>query len=93
MKTPTPGAANVGGAIGISKDTNFTVEHGYYDDPFDLQITTQQSNAAIYYTLDGRSPLKADGTVSATAIRYTGPVHVGTTTTLGRHHGAGVSAE
>jgi hypothetical protein len=82
MKTPTPGAANVGGAIGIAKDTNFTVEHGYYDDPFDLQITTQQSNATIYYTLDGRSPLKADGTISSTAIQYTGPIHVGTTTTL-----------
>src|SRR5258706_4357181 len=65
MKTPTPGAANVGGAIGIAQDTNFTVEHGYYDDPFDLQITNQQSHATIYYTLDGRSPLQGYGTVSS----------------------------
>jgi len=82
MATPTPGAANVGGAIGIAADTNFSVTDGYYDDPFDVIISAKQANAVIYYTLDGRSPLNTNGTVSATAIKYTGPIHVAGTTTL-----------
>ena len=80
--TPTPGAANVAGSIGLAGDTNFSVDDGYYADPFDLQITTKQSNTTIYYTLDGRSPLNANGTVSSSAIKYTGPIHISKTTTL-----------
>lgn len=82
MATPTPGAANVGGALGIAADTNFSVSDGYYDDPFDVIVSARQANAIIYYTLDGRSPVNANGTVSSTAIKYTGPIHVASTTTL-----------
>lgn len=82
MATPTPGAANSGGAIGIAADTKFSVDDGYYDDPFDVVISAKQANAIIYYTRDGRSPLNTNGTISSTVIKYTGPIHVAGTMTL-----------
>ena len=84
MTTPTPGAANMPGSLGIAKDTNFSVDRGYYDDPFDVVISTKQSNGTIYYTLDGRSPFNANGSLSTSAIKYTRPIHIATTKTPAR---------
>ncbi|MGB2822104.1 MAG: chitobiase/beta-hexosaminidase C-terminal domain-containing protein, partial [Phycisphaerae bacterium] len=74
--TPTPGAENVPGVLGMVADTKFSVDRGFHDAPFDVEITTETEDAEIHYTLDGSAPTATTGTV------YTAPVHVTTTTTL-----------
>ncbi len=74
--TPTPGKANAAGYLGFVGDLHFSVDRGFYDTPFDLTITTTTPGAQIYYTANGEAPTQADGTL------YTGPIHIGHTTTL-----------
>ncbi|NQU22377.1 MAG: lamin tail domain-containing protein, partial [Candidatus Nealsonbacteria bacterium] len=76
MVTPTPDAENVPGAIGFVKDTQFSVDRGFYDAPQDVTITTGTSDATIMFTLDGTNPTELHGT------EYIGPIHVDRTTTL-----------
>ncbi|NQU22560.1 MAG: CotH kinase family protein, partial [Candidatus Nealsonbacteria bacterium] len=73
---PTPGEENTPGFVDFVKDTKFSVDRGYYDAPFDLEITTGTTGATIRYTLDGSEPTPTRGTL------YTGPIHVSRTTTL-----------
>jgi len=78
MTTPTPGADNLVGALGVVKDTKFSVDRGFYDAPFDVAITTDTAGATVYYTTDGAKP----GPTVPTAHAYTGPLHISKTTTL-----------
>jgi len=78
MTTPTPGADNLVGALGIVADTTFSVDRGLYDTPFDVAITTDTAGATIYYTTDGTKP----GPTAPTAHPYTGPIHISKTTAL-----------
>ncbi len=73
---PTPGSLNTGGTLGQVKDTKFTVDRGFYDDPFDVEISSGTEGAVIYYTLDGSEPSANNG------IEYVGPISVTGTTTL-----------
>ncbi|MFV2067309.1 MAG: lamin tail domain-containing protein, partial [Pirellulales bacterium] len=73
---PTPGAANGPGQIGFVADTQFSVDRGFYDAPFDVAITTETPEATIRYTTDGTLPTETSG------IEYTGPITVSGTTTL-----------
>ena len=74
--TPTPGADNIPGVIGLVADTQFSVDRGFYDLPFDVEITTKTEGAEIRYTIDGSAPTPTYGTV------YTGPIHIAQTTGL-----------
>ncbi|KPK48167.1 MAG: hypothetical protein AMK72_07385, partial [Planctomycetes bacterium SM23_25] len=74
--TPTPGAENVPGVLGMVEDTEFSVDRGFYDVPFEVAITTDTPGAEIRYTLDGSEPTATTGT------RYQNPIPVSTTTTL-----------
>jgi len=74
--TPTPGAANVPGVGGVVADTQFSVDRGFFDEPFQVEITTTTPGAEIRYTLDGSEPTAGTGTV------YTGPIDVTTTAIL-----------
>ncbi|MBN2475332.1 MAG: lamin tail domain-containing protein [Pirellulales bacterium] len=76
MTTPTPGSANMAGALGWVTDTRFSVDRGFYDAPFDLEITTDTIAAEIRYTLDGSQPTATTGTV------FAGPITIDRTTTL-----------
>ncbi|HEV8291796.1 MAG TPA: CotH kinase family protein, partial [Tepidisphaeraceae bacterium] len=71
MTTPTPGRANVAGALGAVADTSFSVDRGFYTQPFPLVITSDTSDAQIRYTLDGSVPTATTGFV------YSGPVTIG----------------
>lgn len=75
MATPTHGTANVGGALGIVADTNFSIDRGFFTAPISVAITSATSGAEIRYTLDGRAP-------TAGSTLYTGPLTISTTTTL-----------
>ncbi|MDB4434061.1 lamin tail domain-containing protein [Akkermansiaceae bacterium] len=74
--TSTPGQANNSGAPGVVKDTRFSVDRGFYDDPFALAILSDTQGAQIRYTLDGSLPTPTTGTI------YTGPISISTTTNV-----------
>ncbi|HUF60955.1 MAG TPA: CotH kinase family protein [Verrucomicrobiales bacterium] len=78
--TPTPRAANGAGVLGFVADTKFNAGRGFYDEPFEVEITTETEGAEIWYFLDGRDPRQ--GSIFTPAIRYTGPVPIETTTVL-----------
>ena len=70
--TPTPDAEN--GGIDFTdyvRDTKFSIDRGFYDAPFSLEITTSTPGAEIYYTTDGTEPSPATGTLFSTSISIT----------------------
>ena len=75
--SPTPGAVNNSTPYpGVVKDTNFSIDRGFYDAPFQVAITSDTPTATIRYTTDGSWPSTTNGTI------YTGPIDITTTTTL-----------
>src|SRR5262249_33189422 len=61
--TPTPGAANFIASLGFVEDTKFSVDRGFYNSPFTVQITTDTVGAQIRYTLDSSEPTSTTGLV------------------------------
>ncbi|NQU19807.1 MAG: lamin tail domain-containing protein, partial [Candidatus Nealsonbacteria bacterium] len=81
---PTPDAMNSAGFLDYVKDTQFSVDRGFFDAPQDVAITSNTPGATIIYTLDGSEPTAspaADGTATH-GTEYTGPIHVTATTML-----------
>lgn len=78
MLNPTPGEANDSSSAvaGFVDDTEFDVDRGFYDQPFQVTITSNTPDALIRYTTDGSWPTERSGT------RYTGPVEVSRTLPL-----------
>ena len=76
MTTPTPYVENVLGAMGLVADTQFSVDRGFYDAPFEVEITSDTPGAEIHYTTDGSEPTATTGSV------YAGPITINRTTTL-----------
>ncbi len=54
--TPTPGEANNDSVLGFVKDTSFSHKRGFFDEAFQLEVTTATPGASIYYTTDGSDP-------------------------------------
>ncbi|MEM7385279.1 MAG: lamin tail domain-containing protein, partial [Verrucomicrobiota bacterium] len=80
FKTPTPEAANDPGILGFVEDTKFSINRGFYDEAFDLEITTATEGATISYSVDGSDPSK--GTIFRPAKTYTGPIRIDSTTVI-----------
>ena len=60
FQSPTPGAPNDQTAVaGFVADTNFSIDRGFYDAPFDVTITSDTPGASIIYTTDGTLPSEA----------------------------------
>lgn len=75
--SPTPGAENTGVPfLGLVDDTKFSVDRGYFTEPFNVAITTDTPESIIYYTTDGTPPSKENGTI------YNGEIAITKTTTL-----------
>ncbi|MFC1601797.1 LamG-like jellyroll fold domain-containing protein, partial [Candidatus Sumerlaeota bacterium] len=69
----TPGAINGSSFIGFVGDTKFSVDRGFYETPFTVEITTTGTvGAYIRYTLDGSEPTEANGTDCTVPISITG---------------------
>ena len=64
---PSPGSANQQGGVVISPPV-FSVGHGIYESPFDLQITCDVPGASIYYTTDGSTPAPGSGQLYSSVI-------------------------
>ncbi len=63
MLVPTPGAPNQQGTLGFVADTKFSVDRGFYNSSFNVEITTDTVGAEIRYTLDGSLPTATTGLV------------------------------
>ena len=74
--TATPGQPNSSGVLDFVADTKFSVDHGFYEAPIEVAITTATPGATIRYTLNGSEPTANSG------ILYTGPITIGQTTVL-----------
>ena len=72
--TPTPGAANAGEFTngGFVADVEPDVAHGVFATAFDLTLRSATPGATIVYTLDGREPTLAVGSVHDRPLRIAG---------------------
>ena len=73
---PSPGSLNGKLIDGLVRDTKFSANRGFYDSPFDLEISSETEGAQIRYTLDGSEPSESKG------ILYDGPININDTTIL-----------
>jgi hypothetical protein len=74
---PTPGAFNSSaGVLDFVENVQFSQEHGFYDQPFQLVLSTPTAGTTIRYTTNGDAPTAATGTA------YTGPITIGSTTAI-----------
>ncbi len=73
---PTPRGPNGTSFIDFVADTKFSVDRGFFDDPFQVEITTKTAGATIRYTTDGSAPTQSNGTT------YTAPITISRTTAL-----------
>jgi len=75
---PTPGASNNGSYLDVVADTKFSHDRGFYDAPFDVEITCETPGAIIRYTTDGSAPSMSHGVIYNPAL----PITINTTTCL-----------
>jgi hypothetical protein len=73
---PTPGALNGNGVIGFLPAPRLSGEPGFYEAPFDLELTSQVPDVTIRYTTNGTVPTLLNG------FLYTSPLRIGGTTTI-----------
>ncbi len=77
LENPTPGQPNIGPTyVGAVEDTGFSVDRGFFTDPFDVAITSDTESATIRYTIDGSAPTLDNG------MNYDTPIEISATTTL-----------
>jgi hypothetical protein len=79
LANPTPGQANdeSGAWVGVVAPVIFSQPHGFYEQPFSLELSSATPEAMIFYTLDGSEPGEDQG------MAYSGPISI-TQTTLVR---------
>jgi hypothetical protein len=75
---PTPGSSNNGSYLAVVADTKFSRDRGFYDAPFEVEITTETPGATIRYTTDGSTPTLTHGQIYNPAL----PIKISTTTCL-----------
>lgn len=75
LPTPTPGAANGEIAIAGENRVSYSRPHGFYKNPFSLELTASVAGSSIRYTTDGTRPTSTTGTV------YSGPINISPNTT------------
>jgi hypothetical protein len=72
LALPSPRTFNGDTFGGFVSDTSFTIDRGFFEEAFDLEITTATEGAEIRYTLDGSPPSPTRGEVYTGAIRVAG---------------------
>ncbi len=71
---PTPGSENSYSPYVTTPQ--FSIEHGYYNTPFTLELTSNLDTADIYFTSDASTPSETNGQ------KYTDPITINTTTII-----------
>lgn len=82
FRTPTPNEENRNPLLGTVKDTKFSVDRGFFSEPFEVEITTATEGATIIYSTSGRPP--SEGSIFTGPIEhlYDGPIQITETTVL-----------
>ncbi len=75
ISDPSPGGPNQPGDATIPAPL-FSMDHGIYEAPFEVTLTTETAGASIYYTTNGSTPSAAHG------IRYQSAIPVDSTSIL-----------
>jgi len=70
FSNPSPGARNGESFAGFVEDPVFSVDRGFFTNPFQLQLSTITEGAQIRYTLDGSPPSPTRGLI------YSGPFSI-----------------
>jgi hypothetical protein len=78
MGTPTPGAQNSDGYLGIVEDVDISHLRGFYDSAFEVELTCETDDVVIYYTINGSKPNQMTGMVYNPAVK----IPITTTTCL-----------
>jgi hypothetical protein len=73
---PTPGAENDQSGSKLLPAPVFSQKRGFFDTPFNLEISSSIENTEIYYTTNGSTPDKDNGAL------YTSPINISTTTVV-----------
>jgi len=73
---PTPGAVNLQTGGTLLSAPVFSRAHGFYDTPFNLEISCSDNEAKIYYTTNGSNPDATRG------VLYSGPISIATTSII-----------
>jgi len=73
---PTPSEPNGPGYQGFAEGITFSQDHGFFDSPFTVSMSTASQGATIRYTTDGTEPTATNGQ------DYSGPITVSSTTCL-----------
>ena len=72
FETPTPGALNRSSAItNVLAPVHFSVNRGFFQQPFTLSLASETQGATIVYTLDGSVPAGTNGLVYSEPIGIT----------------------
>ncbi|MEM7264267.1 MAG: lamin tail domain-containing protein, partial [Planctomycetota bacterium] len=63
MTSPTPGVPNgdASAVLGVVAEPLFSVKHGFFDEPFDLELRPASNADTVIYTLDGSEPEPGNG--------------------------------
>ena len=75
FESPSPGSANGSGRSGLVDDTTFTVDRGFFTEPFMVAIESATTGNQIRFTTDGSTP-------TSESQLYTAPITINRTTTL-----------
>jgi len=74
---PSPDAKNDSPSVEPRvADTKFSIDRGFYREPFEVELSTATGDAEIRYTLDGSPPSAGEGLI------YRKPIRIETTTVL-----------
>jgi hypothetical protein len=77
----TPGGPNSASALtGVVAPMHFTVKHGFFNQPFNLILSTTTPGATILYTTDGSMPSVTGGVTNGAV--FADPITINHTTTL-----------
>ena len=79
---PSPGGSNGSGKPGYVADIQFSVQRGFHNNEFSLELSSSTENVEIYYTLDGRAPDPGTVFTPPTGTVYEGPVSIDTTSVV-----------
>jgi hypothetical protein len=77
----TPGGPNSSNTLaGLVAPVHLSVQHGFFNQPFNLVLTTETPGATILYTTDGSEPGISGGLTNGTL--YTGSINISRTTAV-----------
>lgn len=79
---PSPGRATTTALKGFVEDTEFSVDRGFFDEPFEVAINVATEGAKIIYTTDGRIPSEGSIFTGPIGQVYDGPIRIEKTTVL-----------